>query len=95
MSAHTLHTTGAGPAPAKQNFGMYLGTVAHTRTQDPWVQVNIPQLLGMQESNWARPIGFTSIGKNRPPPVGSLVLVWFVAGDVTRPAYALTSQSVG
>ena len=93
MSAHTSHTIGAGPAPAIQYFGMYLATVAHTRVQDSWVQCNIPQLLGMQESHWARPIGHTDT--TRPPPVGSLVLVWFVAGDVTRPAYALTSQSVG
>jgi hypothetical protein len=119
---------------------MYLGTVAHTRTQDLWVQLNVPQLLGKQESNWARPIGFNSVGNDNPPvanvlndgegidehrsplgwggwndqtatysgrpvgsgkeigpgpPVGTLVLVWFVAGDVTRPAYALTSQKVG
>ena len=140
MSAHTPHTPQTGPAKARQHFGMYLGTVAHTRTQDLWVQLNVPQLLGKQESNWARPIGFNSVGNDNPPvanvlndgegidehrsplgwggwndqtatysgrpvgsgkeigpgpPVGTLVLVWFVAGDVTRPAYALTSQKVG
>ncbi len=57
----------AVPLPAEQLFGMYLGTVTHTRTQDLWVQISIPQVLGDQDSNWARPIGFNSAGSLTPP----------------------------
>lgn len=51
----------------EQLFGMYLGKVTHTRQQDLWVRVNIPQLWADQDSNWARPIGFNSIGSSNPP----------------------------
>lgn len=51
----------------QQLFGMYLGTVTHTRAQDLWIRVNIPQLLADQDSNWARPIGFNSVGSANPP----------------------------
>lgn len=41
-----------------QLFGLFLGLVTMTRTQDLWVMVNIPQIFGTESSNWARPIGF-------------------------------------
>lgn len=60
------HST-AHSAENEQLFGMYLGTVTHTRTQDLWIRVNIPQLLADQDSNWARPVGFNSAGSADPP----------------------------
>lgn len=158
------HGTGIEAIP--QRLGIYLGKVTHTRKQDLWIRVNIPQLLGDKEiSNWARPAAFNSVGAvapptaayrvvddpvdiadgppgdkgwvdnhplgwggfqkdpgktdtvptdqvNRPddwpkgrgrptgfgdergpgPPVGTLVLVFFLGGDINEPAYLLTSQ---
>lgn len=62
----SYHPT-AGSHENEQLFGMYLGKVTHTRTQDLWVRVNIPQLWADQDSNWARPIGFNSVGSLNPP----------------------------
>lgn len=57
----------AGAAENEQLYGMYLGVVTHTRAQDLWIQVNIPQILGDQDSNWARPAAFNSVGSLTPP----------------------------
>lgn len=72
----------------QQLFGMYLGTVTHTRARDLWIRVNIPQLLADQDSNWARPIGFNSVGSANPP-----VAAWDSApplpwGGFTQQQYA-------
>ena len=52
------YTTTAQAEFNPQLLGLYLGLVTMTRTQDLWVQVNIPQIFGTENSNWARPIGF-------------------------------------
>lgn len=57
----------AVPLPAEQLSGLYLGTVTHTRQQDLWVKISIPQVFGDQDSNWARPAGFNSVGSLTPP----------------------------
>lgn len=57
----------AVPLPAEQLLGMYLAVVTHTRGQDLWVKVSIPQVFGNEDSNWARPIGFNSAGSLTPP----------------------------
>ncbi len=51
-------TTGQPTVPPKQWFGVYLGIVAQTRSQDSWVQVQVPQLSGFEMHTWARPMGF-------------------------------------
>ena len=53
---------GAGQPPDTQHFGMYLGQVVNNRGADLWVQCHVPQVLGDQISNWARPVAFNSVG---------------------------------
>lgn len=74
----TPWTPAAHSAQNEQLYGAYLGIVTHTRTQDLWIRVNIPQILGDQDSNWARPIGFNSAGSPSPP-------VASVAGEPEAP----------
>lgn len=83
----SYHPTAQAPEN-EQLFGLYLGVVTHTRAQDLWIQVNIPQILGDQDSNWARPIGFNSVGSLVPP-----VAAWDYApplpwGGFTEQQYA-------
>jgi hypothetical protein len=52
-----------GSPKAKEWFGVYLGRIVQTRLSDVCVKVQVPQLLGMQSSNWARPMGFNVVGQ--------------------------------
>lgn len=62
----SYHPT-AHAAENEQLYGLYLGIVTHTRKQDLWVTVNVPQILGDQDSNWARPAAFNTVGSLHPP----------------------------
>jgi hypothetical protein len=72
---------------------VYLGRVAHTRSTDAWVQLQVPQVLGTALTAWARPMGFNDLTTE--PPVGTLVLVQFIGADLNHPCYSLTSKEVG
>jgi hypothetical protein len=73
ISLSSRHDQGSSYHPTAQSLdneqlhGVYLGVVTHTRQQDLWVKISIPQLLGDQDSNWARPAGFNSVGSLTPP----------------------------
>jgi hypothetical protein len=59
---------GTGIEGVPRWHGIYLGTVTHTREQDLWVRMNVPQLLGDKEiTNWARPAGHNTVGAINPP----------------------------
>lgn len=51
-----------GQVHPKEFFGVYLGKIVKRRAKDVWVQLQVPQLLGNTYTDWARPMGFDSIG---------------------------------
>ena len=76
-----------GTAPTPQFFGVYYGSVVNTN--DPLdqnrIQVLIPQVLGDAHSNWAVPIGDTTLSGS--VIAGQAVFVIFIGGDRNLPAY--------
>lgn len=76
-----------GVAAPEQWTGLYLARVARTRTQDSYVQLQVPQVLGSAVTNWAAPMG---VWAGAPPAVGTVVLAAFTGGDINTPVW--TSQ---
>ena len=74
----------------RQWLGVYIGRVTKTRG-DLWVKLQVPQILGRAETNWAAPAGFNT---GTPPVAGSIVLAMFVGGDPNTPCYLLTDQKL-
>lgn len=77
-------------APARQWFGVYMGRVLRTRTTDNWVILQVPQILGTAETNWAAPVGYMPTSG---PNVGDLAQVQFIGGDINHPVYHLYAQA--
>lgn len=77
-----------GSTAAVQCNGIYQGSVVSN--SDPLnqsrVKVQVPQILGTAISDWALPVGFSSL--TTVPVVGQLVNVWFLGGNRNLPAYA-------
>lgn len=74
-----------GPPPAQQWLGIYLARVARTRTQDNYVQLQVPQILGTAITNWAPPLGlWTGVS----PAPGTAVLAAFIGGDINSPVWS-------
>ncbi|MGH1491149.1 MAG: phage baseplate assembly protein V [Acidimicrobiales bacterium] len=70
-------------------YGRYLGTVIDN--VDPKnlcrVRVTVPEVLAGQESGWCRPVtpyAGDGVGFAAVPPIGSLVLIEWPGGDVSR-----------
>jgi hypothetical protein len=57
-------TTGNPTTAPKQWFGIYLGVVTQTRSQDVYVKVQVPTLTGFEIHDWARPMGFTGFAQD-------------------------------
>lgn len=83
-----------GTSPTKQIFGVYQGSVVSTG--DPLnqgrVQVTVPQVLGSAVSNWASPLGQSSLVS--PVTVNQYVYVMFIGGDINQPVYLPQKWSV-
>lgn len=81
----TRVTDGVGVPPAQQWLGIYLARIARTRTQDNYVQLQVPQILGTAVTNWAPPLGiWTGVS----PAPGTAVLAAFIGGDVNSPVWS-------
>ena len=85
MSTRVLRTVGTDTTP--QCFGLYQGSVISTN--DPLVQgrvqLLVPQVLGLANSNWAKALGQSST--TTPVIVGQSVFVMFIGGDRNQPVY--------
>jgi hypothetical protein len=79
-----------GTDPVRQWHGIYLARVVRNRAADSWLQLQVPQVLGMAVSNWAAPAGAEDNGTGPVP--GTIVLAMFLGGDIDQPLYMLTSQ---
>jgi hypothetical protein len=68
-------------------YGMYRGVV--TSVNDPKnlgrVQVQIPDLFGMNSTTWAAPC--VDIGSSTIPPVGTPIWVAFEKGQIDHPIW--------
>lgn len=74
-----------GPPAPQQWLGIYLARVARTRTQDNYVQLQVPQILGTAITNWAPPLGlWTGVS----PAPGTAVLAAFIGGDINSPVWS-------
>lgn len=88
MLGHPARTLSViGTPPTSQFFGVYYGSVVNTN--DPLdqnrIQVLIPQVLGTAHSNWAVPLGDTTLSGS--VVAGQAVFVFFIGGDRNLPAY--------
>lgn len=93
MTARVLSTVGTDTTP--QCFGLYQGSVVSTN--DPLaqgrVQLLVPQVLGLANSNWAKAQGQTSTVA--PVTVGQAVYVQFLGGDRNQPVYIPQTWGAG
>ena len=79
-----------GVSETEKFLGVYGASVINNN--DPLkqnrVQLQIPQILGLATSNWAKPMGLPSNGT--PPSPGTYVLAMFIGGDRNYPTYTAT-----
>ena len=82
MSIRVLPTVGVDPAERK--FGIYAATVLSNfdPTGKGRVLLQIPQVLGSAVSNWAEPMGASTIVEP-----GQYVLASFLGGDINKPIW--------
>lgn len=84
--------------PVRQTWtGIYAGVVHNIN--DPLhksrLQALVPQVMGKAVSNWAIPVAMLPSTLNGiVPPVGTVVHISFIGGDINRPAWAATTAHV-
>lgn len=71
MTKHERYSAEAGSDEPRKWYGVYLGVIANRRTQDLWCKVQVPQVMGDTVSDWARPMGFSSIADILPYPAAA------------------------
>lgn len=71
MTEQHRFNSAAGSDEARPWYGVYLGKIVQTRKQDLWAKLQVPQVMGEVVSNWARPMGFSSIADKTPFPAAA------------------------
>lgn len=81
----TQYLPGGGAGKVPQFLGLYAGYVS--ANVDPLGQnrckLRVPQVLGNASTGWAFPL----IAPASTPAIGAQVVVAFIGGDLTQPAY--------
>jgi hypothetical protein len=67
MTQHPAFNHAAGSEAPEKWHGVYIGQIALTRNKDLWCKLLVPQLLGSTLTDWARPMGFNTIGDHNHP----------------------------
>lgn len=79
-----------GVGTTQQWLGLYMARVARTRTQDNYVQLQVPQVMGNAITAWAAPLGtWTGVS----PVTGTAVLAAFIGGDINSPVWSPMTTS--
>lgn len=71
---HTPFNRVAGSESPTLWHGVYLGKIANTREKDLWCKLLVPQVMADVVTDWARPMGFDSIGDKTQPAAAFLEL---------------------
>lgn len=87
LKGPTRVVSSAGTPPTPQCFGMYQGSIYNTNDplQQGRAQLLVPQALGTAPSNWAKPLGISTLVT--PVTVGQYVFTFFIGGDRNQPVY--------